>query len=455
MSKVDKPTDNSPPAIEIVDNEKVIKLVAEMLAGNIVDIRPEFDFSGEPGFVYPIVERLLAVRRDEVVSILESMADKDILKRDFFDKFLRCPQCLSAILRPSTRCPKCGSGNVTRGKAFEHFACKFIGLGDEFVANGGYICPRCGQELRVIGGDYQGLGLMNKCHDCYQVFSQPEIQWRCLKCGMVIPQDEVTEVDIYSYSFNEAKRGWLEFELKPKSQLIAFLRQRGYEVKEHTEVKGRSGAAHSIDILATRNDGIITYNIAIGVKVAGEKIGLGEIFDFDDKAYDIGIHDKILVVVPGLGKEAEKFANLQRIKVLEVKDLETVLASGVPRPSDEEKREPFEFKSKSQLIKYLKQCGYEVKENAEVKGRSGAEHNIDVLATRNDGIITHHIVIGIEVDGELVGLDNVFDFDNKAYDIGILDKVFIAVPGLTKGARQFAQRQKIKVFEVKQLEPSA
>ncbi len=455
MADVNKPTSNPSLATEVRDNERAMKLVAEMLVGKITDIRPQLDFTSELGFIYPAVEQILEVSGEEVVSILEFLADKGILKRYFFDKFLRCPHCRSAILRPSTRCPKCGSGDITQGRVFEHFPCKFVGLEDEFVTNGKYVCPRCGDELRVSGGDYRSLGLMYKCHDCYEVFSQPEIQWRCLKCGILTPHDEITELNIYSYSLNEAKRGWLEFELKPKSQLIEFLKQRGYEVKENAEVKGRSGAAHNIDILAARDDGIISYNMAIGVKVVGDEIGLGEIFDFDDKAYDIGIHDKILVVLPALLTEAEKFASLQRIKVLEVRDLETVLASRASEPSEEMKKQPFEFKSKSQLMEYLTRHGYEVKENAEVKGRSGAAHNIDILATRDDGIITHHVAIGIEVTGEPVGLDKVFDFDNKAYDIGILDKVFIAVPGLNREARQFTRRQKITVFEVKQLEASA
>ena len=454
MNKPVEPTENPQAISSLEQNEKATKLVAEMLAGNIVDIRPQLDFTSELGFTYPAAEQTLKVKAEQAVSILEALAAQDILKRHFFDRLLRCPQCRSVNLRPSTHCPQCGSGNFARGRVFEHFSCKFIGLEDEFVTSGGYVCPRCGLELRISGGDYQSLGLMGKCHDCYEVFSQPEIQWRCLKCATLTPADGVTEVNIYSYRLNEAKRGWLEFELKPKSQLIEFLRQHGYQVKEDAVVKGRSGAEHSIDILATRDDGIVTYNIAIGVKVVGDEIGLGEIFDFDDKAYDIGIHDKILVVVPGLRTEAEKFASQQRIKVLEVKDLETMLASGAPQPSQEVKREVFEFKSKSELMEYLRQLGYQVEENAEVKGRSGAAHNIDILATRDDGIIIHHIAIGIEVAGEPVGLDKVFDFDDKAYDIGILDKVFIAVPGLTQEARQFAQRQRIRVFEVKQLEPS-
>ncbi len=457
MAKVNEPAEpvEIPQAISKVEqNEKAMKLVAEMLTGKVVDIRPQLDFSTELGFTYPAVEQTLKVKGKEVVSILESLTDKGILLRDFFDKLLRCPQCHSMNLRPSTHCPKCGSGNVVRGRVLEHFICKYVGIEDEFISKGRYICPRCKVELRIIGTDYQSLGLLRKCRDCDEIFNIPLIKWHCLKCSSLTAEDKVSEVNVYSYSLDEAKRNWLEFELKPKSQLIEFLKQHGYEVTENAVMKGRSGGEHRIDILATRDDGILAHNIAIGVEVAGDKIGLDKIFDFDDKAYDIGIHDKILIVIPGLGREAETFASQQRIKVLEVRDLETVLASGAPQLGKKIEKETFEFNSKSQLIEFLERLAYEVKENAEVEGRSGAKHSIDILATRDDGIITHHIAIGIEVDEKPVGLDKVFDFDDKAYDIGIRDKVFIAVPGLTKEAKQFAHRQRIKVFEAQKLEPS-
>jgi hypothetical protein len=456
MAEASKPTGNSPEAAEIPPatgaggDEKAMKLVTEMLAGRFVDIKPELDFSSELGFSYPVVDKVLKVKGKEVVSVLEALVDKGTLARSFFDRLLRCPQCRSVNLRPYSCCPQCSSGNFARGKVFEHLTCKFSGLEDEFVAGEGYICPRCGVELR-LGGDYQSLGLMCKCYDCYEIFSQPEIQWRCLKCGALTPQDKIDEVNIYSYSFNEAKRGWLEFEVKPKSQLIQFLKRIGYEVREDAIVKGRSGAEHKIDILATKDDGIVIHDIAIGIKVTEDEIGLGEICDFDDKGYDIGIHDKVLVAFLGLSKEAEKFASHQRIRVLGVKDLEGVLAGSATKPSVKVPRGPFEFKSKSQLIEYLKRCGYGVKENAKVNGRSGAAHKIDILASRDDGIVIHDIAIGIEAAGEPVGLDKVFAFDNKAYDIGIMDKVFIAVPGLAKEAKQFAQRQRIKVFEAEEL----
>jgi ribosomal protein S27E len=452
----DAPLDppDEPQGTVVWEDERAMKLVAEMLAGNITDIRPQLDFDSQLGFFYPYVESLLEVKGEEVLAILESLASKEILIAKFFEKLLRCPQCQSVNLRPSTNCPRCGSGNIARGRVLEHFVCKFVGLEDEFVSRGRYVCPKCRQELRTIGSDYQSLGLLYKCRDCDNVFNQPMIKWRCLNCSAVMAEDKIAEINVYSYSLNDARRGWLEFELQPKPQLIEFLKQHGYEVTEHATVKGRSGAEHKIDILASRDDGVVTYNIAIGVKVAGDEVALNDIFDFDDKAYDIGIHDKVLVVVPGLRREAEKFASQQRIKVLEVRDLETVLSSGAPRLSEQMKKEPFEFKSKSQLIDYLKHLGYQVEEDAEVQGRSGAQHNLDILATKDDGIVIHHIAIGVEVSEKPVELDKVFDFDDKAYDIGILDKVFIAVPGLSREAEQFARRQKIRVFEVKELEPS-
>jgi hypothetical protein len=77
---------------------------------------------------------------------------------------------------------------------------------------------------------------------------------------------------------------------------------------------------------------------------------------------------------------------------------------------------------------------------------------VDILATRDDGIMMHKLIIGIEVSDKPIDIGRVFDFDVKAYDSGILYKILIAVPGLTGEASRFAQRQSIKVFETPALE---
>jgi len=455
MSEIDKEVEakETAQAVSGIErDEREMKLVGAMLGAKIVDIKPQLDFTTELGFIYPVVEQAAKVKGKEAVGIVESLTDKGILKRSFFDRLLRCPQCQSINLRPSTHCPSCGSGDIIRGRILEHVACGYVGVEDEFTTGGRYICPRCKLELRTLGNDYRSRGVLRKCRDCSEIFNVPLIKWRCLKCSSLAKEDEIKEVNVYAYSLDESKRNWLEFELQPKVQFLEFLRRHGYKITANARVKGRSGAEHSIDMLATRDDGVITHNIAIGVEISRDKIRLDRIMDFDVKAFDSGIHDKVLIIIPALGEEAAKFTSYHGIKVFEPKDLQILLTSG-PQPAPEIVREPFEFKSKSQLIQYLEKQGYRVKENAEVKGRSGAGHKIDILATKDEGIITHRIAIGTVVDEKPMGLERVFDFDDKAYDAGIMDKVLIAVPGLTREAAQFAQRQGIRVFEVGQLEP--
>ena len=453
MDKAAEETAAVPGAGSIVGgDERARELVAAMLAAKIVDIKPQFDFATELGFTYPVVEQITKVRGKEAIAIVESLTSRNILKKSFFDRLLRCGRCQSVNLRPSLHCPKCSSGDIVRGRILEHVACKYVGVEYEFAAKGRYICPRCKLDLHTLGEDYESRGVLRKCRDCAEIFSTPLVKWRCLKCSTLASEDEVSEVTIYSYSLDETKKSELEFELQPKVKFLELLRRYGYQVTENAQVKGRSGIEHRLDMLATRDDGVVTHSIAIGVEIARDKIGLERILDFDVKAYDSGIHDKMMIIIPTLSDEARKFALHQRIKVFEPRDLEMLLSGGA-QPYAEMVKEPFEFRSKSQLIEYLKKQGYRVKENAEVKGRSGATHNIDILATKDEGIITHRIAIGIEVGDKPLGLDKVFDFDDRAYDAGIVDKVFIAVPELTKEARQFAERQRIRVFEASNLEP--
>jgi hypothetical protein len=440
-------------------NEKVVKLLEAMLQATIPELKPEFNPQSELGFSFPSVNQLIQTTDKETITTLESLADEGILERKFFDKFLYCPQCHSMNLRPVYHCPKCGSGDIVRGRVLEHLLCKYVDTEDEFLLKGKLICPKCQQALHTLDSDYRSLGVLYRCRDCTEVFNQPAIRWRCLKCSSITPADKITEMDAYSYSLNEGKRDWLEFELGPKSRLVKFLQERGYEVREDATAIGGSGAKHTFDLLASRDAGVLIHQIAIGIEISPKVVGLDRVFDFDDKAYDSGIHHKVLIVIPGITKEASRFATRQRIKILEPADLEAFLVHNIFPPLAREteaevEKPPFHFKSKLELINYIQSRGYEVKENVKVKGRSGMEHTFDLLATRDDGIVVYDIAIGIEVSANPIKLDRVFDFDDKAYDSRIPDKVLIAVPGLTREASRFAQRQHIAVLEAKAVEPT-
>jgi len=109
-------------------------------------------------------------------------------------------------------------------------------------------------------------------------------------------------------------------------------------------------------------------------------------------------------------------------------------------------------KLRAQVREYLQKQGYEVTEGAKLLGKSGIEHTFDMLARRDDSFTSYVIAVGIAAGGDReTEVGTIFCFANKAYDTGILDRVLIAVPGLSQEAKKLAQKQRIKVIDGEQI----
>jgi len=237
-----------------------------------------------------------------------------------------------------------------------------------------------------------------------------------------------------------------------KSQIRAYLEKQGYEITEGAKLPGKSGVEHTFDMLAQKDDGFTTYNIAICIIVSGDKKAeVANIFNFANKAYDTGIQGRVLVALPELSQEARQLAQKQRIKVIGVEQMESMLEvnplqSHQPPPA--QSQEPVKFETKEQLVDSLISRGYTVEEKAKIRGRSGLEYNFDVLAYTNTDQVSHSLGIDF-IDGEEeVSLEKVSVFDTKAYEVGIDEKAIVISPGLSPEAKQFAEHQRIKVFEL-------
>src|SRR4030042_2901767 len=175
----------------------------------------------------------------------------------------------------------------------------------------------------------------------------------------------------------------IEISLELRTQIREYLEQQGYDVTEGTRLLGKSGIEHTFDMLARRDDGFTSYNVAIGIATGGDReTEAGSIFSLANKAYDCGILDRILLAIPELGQEMKQLARKQRIKVIDG-ERTGQLFSLKPRPPVRPE-EPVRFGTKADLVKSLADRGYGVKEKARVKGRSGIEYTFDILARSQD-----------------------------------------------------------------------
>ncbi len=245
----------------------------------------------------------------------------------------------------------------------------------------------------------------------------------------------------------------LEVNPELETLFIERLKSEGYKVEQSATLNGGSGTQHTFDILARKSHGFVSYTIAIGIikHDSDQEIKLGEVFTFDDKCYDCGIRDKVLIISPQLHPAAQRFAQSQGINVFDEKNLEVFLSTPAHiRQAQVEEDTPVSFETKPQLLQYLVDLGYAVKENAKVNGKSGAEYTFDILAELDEGSIIHRLGMDAITTDE-VSLNEVSLFDAKAYDAGIYRKVLLISGEISTQANQFAQRQKIKVIKFSSL----
>jgi hypothetical protein len=460
-------TDNyNESAVNIFEDARLLKLADALVSGRLSDVIPIIDFNLKAGYSYPAVETLLDTSDEETIKLLDILANHELLIKQQYERFYSDPDGGFQLV-PVEHCPRDDSSNLVKGQLVEHFSCGYVGLDRDFRQESRYICPKCHKELRLIGTDYRNIGIHYRCLDDGEIFTAPVIKWRNLKTRKEWMVEELKDNEVYSYRFNPDKRGWLEFQLKPKAQLVDFLRSRGYEVKEFAQLTGRSGAVHTLDILATRDDVAMKINIGIGILASSSEeaeVGLEALFRYDTHVYDIGIDYKVVIAIPKLGQEASNFAKRQMINAFEARTMTSIVSDiigrGVQQPkivvesNPEIPITPAAAHAISVIVNLLRNRGYEVFERALIAGKSGIDHIFDIFARTDDKIIVPTIAVGIVsgVNGQPVGMDQLAIFDAAAFDAGIRKKAFIGLPQISAQAWQFARQQTINVFEQKDID---
>lgn len=109
---------------------------------------------------------------------------------------------------------------------------------------------------------------------------------------------------------------------------------------------------------------------------------------------------------------------------------------------------------KSRVRDFLAREGYDIQETVRTTGKSGAEHEIDLLGTKRAGPLEHRIVVGFATAEETVESEEVIKLYAKAYDVNAQDIIMVASPRLSDDAMSFARHYHIRVFDSEQLNRS-
>jgi CheY-like chemotaxis protein len=140
---------------------------------------------------------------EECIAAAERLVRRGLLDRRFADRFHACGSCGSHRLNVREECPNCRSPNLTETALLHHYKCAYEGPENDFRSGSQLICPKCRQQLRHYGGDYDRPGLVHRCGKCEAWNSEPAVGFSCLDCGGHTDGDAVTKRDLFAYTLTK------------------------------------------------------------------------------------------------------------------------------------------------------------------------------------------------------------------------------------------------------------
>ncbi len=182
-------------------------LVSRGMAGEPAVVDP----LSSSGYSYPLSALFLT---DSLETEPEELAKIHFLVKQFRDTVHLCPHCDRYNLNFREICPECTAANIGVGEVLHHFRCGEIAPESLFARGEILVCPKCRQELRHLGVDYDRPTEFCACRSCSAVFAEPTNDVFCFSCASSSKIAELRERAIYDYWLSEeghaaAKEGLL------------------------------------------------------------------------------------------------------------------------------------------------------------------------------------------------------------------------------------------------------
>lgn len=193
-----------------IATDRRVALLQRLVAAKQDYIEPESNLASPLGYSYRLAQELFDSRPGEEIKQLDYLADLGYLARQFFDKIHLCVcERRQFALNFRETCPRCGSSHIDLTDMIHHYSCGYTGAEPEFQDGIRYVCPKCDEDLKHIGVDYEKVSTNYVCTPCGNVFTDPDVHCRCLACDQNFPVDRAYVRTLFVYR------------LTPKGSLVA------------------------------------------------------------------------------------------------------------------------------------------------------------------------------------------------------------------------------------------
>jgi transcription elongation factor Elf1 len=308
---------------EIYRDSRFQLFLKKFLSGELKRLDPVYDPTY--GYRYPRIEDLTGSPAD-TEEFLNHLYESGFLKRELFDRVIRCPKCDSANVSTRYRCPYCKTFDIKKSSLIEHVSCGYIDTQERFEKKDKLVCPKCGSELTKPDVNYRKAGVWCSCNECGKSFDIPVPSHFCRECSEDFTFEDANYRNIYSYTLNEAmiKEAGAHFMLV--APIREFLQKQGFHVESPGFLKGKSGASHIFDIIAS-SDGKDKKIVVIDVASSPTKDAVSEqsVISMFAKVFDTTPTKACLITIPKINENGRKLADLYKIKLIEAENQDAAI----------------------------------------------------------------------------------------------------------------------------------
>ena len=136
----------------------------------------------------------------------EELTELGLMERKFADKTTVCPHCASARMTVREHCSRCGCANIVEEPIVHHLKCGGQFPERDFRRGLDLVCPKCLQQLKNFGVDYDRPGSIGVCLPCGHLSTEHRVGFLCLDCDARVDARNADSKMVYAYDLTPAGR---------------------------------------------------------------------------------------------------------------------------------------------------------------------------------------------------------------------------------------------------------